>query len=106
VLAKLTPEESGTAHRTETTQQVNVGDISGDNNTFNIYQHQGLSGDELARLIRAAVPDAIVDSLLQGILNLTTEEDNQEVVCADQQTSHIVDHDIPAKKLAFTLMWQ
>jgi nucleoside phosphorylase len=58
VLSKLTPEESGPARRAQATQQVKVGDISGDNNTLNIHQHQAPSFDELARLIRAAVPDA------------------------------------------------
>jgi tetratricopeptide (TPR) repeat protein len=58
VLSKLTPEESGHGRRAEATQQVMVGDIWGDNNTLNVYQHQVPPLDELARLIRAVVPDA------------------------------------------------
>lgn len=58
VLAKLTPEESGPARKAEATQQVNIGDVSGDNNTLTIHQHQGPTLEDLARLIQTATPDA------------------------------------------------
>src|SRR5262249_32287054 len=49
VLAKLTPEESGPARNAEASQQITIGDISGDNHTLTIHQHQGPTLEELAR---------------------------------------------------------
>jgi nucleoside phosphorylase/tetratricopeptide (TPR) repeat protein len=58
VLSKLTPEESGPSHNAPPAQQINIGDISGNNNTLTIQQHQGVTADELVRLIQTAAPDA------------------------------------------------
>lgn len=60
ILAKLPPAQGGQARGAAAgaAQQVNVGDVSGDNNMLNIHQHQGLTGEELVRLIRTSASDA------------------------------------------------
>lgn len=63
VLAKLPPAEGAPSRGASVTapaptQEIKVGDVSGDNNTLNFHQHLGLSGEELARLMRAAAPDS------------------------------------------------
>ena len=58
VLAKLSPDDSGLPQSAAVTNQVTVGDVSGDNNTLTIHQHQGPTLNDLVRLIQPATPDA------------------------------------------------
>lgn len=58
MLAKLSPDDSGVPQTAATTNQVTVGDVSGDNNILTIHQHQGPTLDDLVRLIQPASPDA------------------------------------------------
>jgi hypothetical protein len=62
VLAKLSPVEgapaSGTLATARSVQQASIGDVSGNNNTLTLNQHQGLSLEDIARLVQATAPDA------------------------------------------------
>lgn len=61
ILAKQPPSEDGkpqSASASTPIQQVNVGGISGSNNTVNVHQNQAPSIEDMARLFRTTLTDA------------------------------------------------
>ncbi len=61
LLAKLPPSESGKVQAVSApapAQQITLGNITGDNNTVNVHQHQGTNLQEIMRLVRTTSFDA------------------------------------------------
>lgn len=61
ILAKQPLSEDLKSHAAAATapvQQVTFGDVSGNNNTFNVQQHHGATIEDIAKLIRTTAPDA------------------------------------------------